>query len=88
METRLCPKVPIEVHLVLPNFITTAGYKRENETKPQITLQLEGADNLQDPEVLARLSIAGFEKGDYFPTTSVLGDLMRWGAMGNSPRND
>lgn len=59
METRLYPDVPIEVHLVVPNSIITAGYDRENETKPQITLQLEGADKPQDPDIVARLAIAG-----------------------------
>ncbi|KAI1206362.1 3-ketodihydrosphingosine reductase tsc-10 [Annulohypoxylon truncatum] len=88
MEVRLYPDVPIEVHFILPNSITTAGYERENETKPEITLQLEGAETPQDPDTVARLSIAGVEKGRYFVTTSFIGDLMRWGAMGNSPRNN
>lgn len=88
METRLYPDAPIEVHLVVPNSIITAGYDRENETKPQITLQLEGADKPQDPDIVARLAIAGIRKGRYFVTTSFLGDLMRWGAMSNSPRNN
>lgn len=88
MEVRLYPDVPIEVHLVMPNSIATAGYDRENETKPQITLQLEGTDKPQDPDTVARLSIAGIEKGRYFVTTSFVGDLMRWGTMSNSPRNN
>ncbi|OTB05079.1 hypothetical protein M426DRAFT_320136 [Hypoxylon sp. CI-4A] len=88
MEARLYPDVPIDVHIVLPNSITTAGYERENETKPEITVKLEGADTPQSPEEVARLAIAGLEKGHYFVTTSFLGDLMRWGAMGNSPRNN
>ncbi|KAI0817415.1 3-ketodihydrosphingosine reductase tsc-10 [Xylaria sp. FL0064] len=88
METHLYPNIPIEVHIVLPNSITTAGYERENETKPKITLQLEGAETPQDPDVVARLAIARIQKGHYFITTSFLGDLMRWGAMGNSPRNN
>ncbi|KAI1281088.1 3-ketodihydrosphingosine reductase tsc-10 [Xylaria sp. FL0933] len=88
METRLYPNVPIEVHIVLPNSITTAGYERENDTKPKITLQLEGAETPQDPDDVARLAIAGIQKGHYFITTSFLGELMRWGAMGNSPRNN
>ncbi|CAG8953639.1 hypothetical protein HYFRA_00010098 [Hymenoscyphus fraxineus] len=87
METRLYPDVPIDVHLVLPNSITTAGYERENETKPAITLQLEAGDVPQAPEVVARVAIEGIEKGYYFVTTSFVGELMRWGAMGNSPRN-
>lgn len=88
MEVRLYPDVPINVHLVMPNSITTAGYERENETKPQITLQLEGAETPQQPDEVARLSIAGIRNGYHFVTTSFLGDLMRWGAMGNSPRNN
>ncbi|KAI1357702.1 3-ketodihydrosphingosine reductase tsc-10 [Xylaria arbuscula] len=78
MEARLYPDVPIEVHLVMPNSITTAGYERENETKPAII----------DPEVVARLAIEGMEKGRYFITTSFLGDLMPWGAMNDLPRNN
>lgn len=69
MEARLYPDVPIDVHLVMPDSITTAGYERENETKPQVTLQLEGADKPQHPDVVARLSIAGIRKGCYFVTT-------------------
>lgn len=88
MESLLYPEVPIEVHLVLPNSITTAGYERENETKAEITLQLEGSDKPQSPELVAQLAVAGIEKGNYFVTTSFLGELMRWGAMSNSPRNN
>ncbi|KAK7730380.1 3-dehydrosphinganine reductase [Cytospora paraplurivora] len=49
---------------------------------------LEGADKPQHPDVVARLAIAGIRKGRYFITTSFLGDLMRWGAMSNSLRNN
>ncbi|KAK8024213.1 hypothetical protein PG993_012279 [Apiospora rasikravindrae] len=88
MEARLYPDVPIEVHLVLPNSITTAGLERENATKPQVTHELEGADTPQSADDVAGLSIAGLEKGRYFITTSFVGELMRWSAMGNSPRNN
>ncbi|KAI4858883.1 hypothetical protein F4820DRAFT_441432 [Hypoxylon rubiginosum] len=88
MEVRLYPDVPIEVHFIMPNYITTAGYDRENETKPEVTVQLEGADKPQDPDTVVRLSIAGIEKGRYFITTSFVRDLMRWSAMGNSPRDN
>ncbi|KAI1132723.1 3-ketodihydrosphingosine reductase tsc-10 [Nemania abortiva] len=88
MEARLYPDVPIDVHLVLPNSVNTAGYEHENETKPEITVQLEGRDVVQDPDDVARLAIAGVERGRYFIATTFVGDLMRWGAMGNSPRNN
>ncbi|KAI4601512.1 3-dehydrosphinganine reductase [Pestalotiopsis sp. 9143b] len=88
MEVRLYPNVPMVVHLVLPQSIDTAGYVSENKTKPQITLELEGVDSPQPVDDVARLAIAGIEKGRYFVTTSLLGDLCRWGAMSNSPRNN
>ncbi|KAK8086180.1 3-ketodihydrosphingosine reductase [Apiospora phragmitis] len=72
----LADALAMEMHLVLPNSVTTAGYERENATKPQ------------SAEEVASLSIAGLEKGRYFITTAFVGDLMRWGAMGKSPRNN
>ncbi|KAH9885154.1 3-ketodihydrosphingosine reductase tsc-10 [Xylariomycetidae sp. FL2044] len=78
MEVRLYPEVPIEVHLVLPNSITTAGYEHENATKRQVTHALEGADKPQSVDEVAELAINGVEKGRYFITT----------AMGNSPRDN
>ncbi|KAI0196914.1 3-ketodihydrosphingosine reductase tsc-10 [Astrocystis sublimbata] len=88
MEARLYPDTPIEVHLLLPNSVTTAGYERENATKPQVTVELEGRDTPQSADEVAALSIAGLEKGRYFIATSFTGNLMRWSAMGNSPRDN
>ncbi|KAI0101311.1 3-ketodihydrosphingosine reductase tsc-10 [Nemania sp. FL0031] len=88
MEARLYPDTPIEVHLLLPNSITTAGYERENATKPQVTHELEGPDTPQSADEVAALSIAGLEKGRYFIASSFMGNLMRWSAMGNSPRDN
>ncbi|KAI1844838.1 hypothetical protein JX266_009066 [Neoarthrinium moseri] len=88
MEVRLYPDVPIDVHLVLPNSITTAGYERENANKPQITQQIEGGDKPQSPEEVAQISVTGLESGRYFISTSFVGGLMRWGTMGNSPRDN
>ncbi|KAK8127546.1 3-ketodihydrosphingosine reductase tsc-10 [Apiospora sp. TS-2023a] len=87
-EVRLYPDIPIEVHLVLPNSITTAGYERENATKPAVTHALEGPDTPQSVDEVVGLSIAGLEKGRYCITTSFVGGLMRWSAMGNSPRDN
>lgn len=88
MEVLLYPEVPIEVHLVLPNSILTASYERENKTKPEITAQLEGAETPQTKEEVAELAISGLEKGHYFITTSFQGEMLRWCAMSNSPRNN
>lgn len=88
MEMRLHPDVSIEVHLVLPTAIQTAGFEVENKTKPQITKKLEESDKPQDPDTVARVAIASLEKGHHLITTSFIGELMRWGALSNSPRNN
>ncbi|GJC80743.1 3-ketodihydrosphingosine reductase gsl-3 [Colletotrichum liriopes] len=64
------------------------GLERENETKPQITHQLEELDPVQSPEEVARLSIKGLERGDYFVTVAFLGSLMKWSGLGGSLRNN
>lgn len=87
LEVLLYPDVPIKIHLLLPNSILTEGLTRENSTKPEITLKLEGADKPQPAEEVARLSIAGIRKGRYFVPSSFMGEMIRLGAM-NSPRNN
>ncbi|KAK7958253.1 Short-chain dehydrogenase [Apiospora saccharicola] len=87
-EVRMYPEVPIEVRLVLPNSITTVGYERENATKPAVTHALEGPDTPQSVDEVVGLSVSGLEKGRYCITTSFVGGLMRWSAMGNSPRDN
>lgn len=88
MELLLYPENPVQVHLVCPATITTPGFEREKETKPDITAELEKDEPPQTPDTVARKSIEGLEKGQHFITTSFLTELMRCGMMGNSPRNN
>ncbi|KAH7323149.1 hypothetical protein B0I35DRAFT_390203 [Stachybotrys elegans] len=88
MEVLLYPAVPIKVHLVLPDSIATVGLEHENASKSEITTKLEGPGKPQTPELVAKLAIEGLERGNYFVTTNLMGALMRWGAMSNSPRNN
>ncbi len=88
MELNLYPNNPVRVHVVCPATITSPGLSRENKTKPEITLELEKDDTPEAPDVVARRSIAGLEAGQYFVTVSFLGELMRNGVMGGSPRNN
>ncbi|KZL67459.1 short-chain dehydrogenase, partial [Colletotrichum incanum] len=78
----------VKIHVVFPGTITSPGLERENETKPQITHQLEELDPVQSPEEVARLSIKGLERGDYFVTVAFLGSLMKWSGLGGSLRNN
>ncbi|KAK0623010.1 3-ketodihydrosphingosine reductase tsc-10 [Immersiella caudata] len=88
MEMNLYPNTPVKIHLVCPATIISPGYERENRTKPGITLKLEEAEEGQTPEEVARKSMRGLEKGEYMVTCSFLGELMRCGALGGSPRNN
>ncbi|KAK2030981.1 short chain dehydrogenase [Colletotrichum zoysiae] len=78
----------VKIHVVFPGTITSPGLERENETKPQITHQLEELDPVQSPDEVAKLSIKGLERGEYFVTVAFLGSLMKWSGLGGSIRNN
>jgi len=88
MEMSLYPDTPVKVHVIFPATITTPGFDRENQTKPGITAELEKEEPAETADTVASRSIAGLERGDYFVTVSFLGELMRCGVMGGSPRNN
>ncbi|AEO68956.1 uncharacterized protein THITE_2079890 [Thermothielavioides terrestris NRRL 8126] len=88
MEVNLYPDNPVKVHVVYPATITSPGLERENKTKPAITAELEKDEPPETPDTVARRAIAGLERGEYFVAVSFLGNLMRCGVMGGSPRNN
>jgi 3-dehydrosphinganine reductase len=88
MELNLYPDNPVRVHVVYPATIVSPGLERENETKPGITVELEKDEPPETPETVARRAIQGLERGEYFVAVSFLGNLMRCGVMGGSPRNN
>ncbi|KAK4106106.1 NAD(P)-binding protein [Parathielavia hyrcaniae] len=88
MELNLYPDNPVRVHVVYPATITSPGLERENQTKPGVTRKLEEGEPPETPETVARRAIEGLERGEYFVAVSFLGNLMRCGVMGGSPRNN
>ncbi|KAK4459654.1 hypothetical protein QBC42DRAFT_274004 [Cladorrhinum samala] len=88
MELNLYPDNPVKVHVIYPATITSPGLERENVTKPAITLELEKEDPPESPETVASRAIAGLERGEYNVAVSFLGNLMRCGIQGGSPRNN
>ncbi|OLN87848.1 3-ketodihydrosphingosine reductase gsl-3 [Colletotrichum chlorophyti] len=78
----------VKIHVVFPGTITSPGLENENKTKPDITHKLEELDPVQSPDEVARLSIKGLEKGQYFVTVAWLGTLMRWSGISGSYRNN
>ncbi|KAK3504733.1 hypothetical protein B0T13DRAFT_454046 [Neurospora crassa] len=88
MEVNYYPDNPVKVHIVYPGTIVSPGYERENQTKPDITVELEKDEPAESPDTVARRAIAGLEAGKYFVDVSFLGRLMQCGIMGGSPRNN
>lgn len=87
-EAMMYPEQPVKIHVVYPGTILTSAFEREQSVKPDVTIELEKDDPRQTPEEVARKAIAGLEAGNHFVTVGILGDLMRWGVMGGSLRNN
>ncbi|KAI0881970.1 NAD(P)-binding protein [Annulohypoxylon maeteangense] len=77
----------VKLHVVYPASIGSPGFERENMTKPEVTKKIEEGDPVQSPDDVAAGAIRKLEQGQYFITSAFLGHLMRWGALGGSPRN-
>jgi len=77
----------IKIHCVLPGTILTPGFDHEQSLKHPVTAVLEEGDPAQTPEQVAEVALRRLENGGFVVTTQALGDLMRLGALGGSPRN-
>ena len=82
------PPTDIKIHCVCPATITSDGYLEEEKIKHPVTKVLEEGDPKQDEDEVAAASIKGLERGGHLVTTNFLGDAMRAGAMGGTPRNN
>ncbi|KAI0480988.1 3-ketodihydrosphingosine reductase tsc-10 [Xylariaceae sp. FL0804] len=78
----------VKVHVVFPGGISSPGFERENLTKPEITRIIEDGDPVQTPDVVAANAMRGLEKGNYMTTVAFLGHVLRWSALGGSPRTN
>ncbi|KAI0804123.1 hypothetical protein GGR55DRAFT_659911 [Xylaria sp. FL0064] len=78
----------VKVHIVYPGTISSPGLEQENKSKPEITFILEESDPIQTPDVVAAAAIRGLEKGYFAITVAFLGNVLRWGSLGGSPRNN
>ena len=81
-----CIMYGIRVHACFPATIYSPGFEEEQKSKPELTKVLEGADEGQTPDEVARTCLAGLERGRELITTTFMGALMRGGAWGGSPR--
>ncbi|KAG5513385.1 hypothetical protein PMAC_001448 [Pneumocystis sp. 'macacae'] len=78
----------VKVHCAFLATVYTPGFEREQLTKPELTKELEGADQGQTPETVASRLIKNLEKGRFFITTEIIGDLLKNNMRGPTPRNN
>ncbi|KAI8620203.1 hypothetical protein BC830DRAFT_1100353 [Chytriomyces sp. MP71] len=76
----------IDVHVYLPANMDTPGFVVENEYKPEITAQIEGAASTATPEDAASMMLAGVLNKRYFINNDALGELIRVVANGCAVR--
>lgn len=82
------PAADVKIHCVTPGAIDSPGLVQENLSKHPITLILEEGDVLQSEDQVAAAAVKGLEGGGYLISTQWLGNVMRVGMLGGSPRNN
>ncbi|KAJ2865715.1 3-dehydrosphinganine reductase [Coemansia erecta] len=78
----------IGVHCYFPGTIFTPGYEAENLTKPQITKDIEGADDGLTPEQCSRGLLKGLARGEFAICTDPISMLFRCATRGAMPNNN
>ncbi|KAJ1720075.1 3-dehydrosphinganine reductase [Coemansia biformis] len=78
----------IHVHCYFPGTIFTPGYETENLTKPQVTKELEGADDGLSPEKCSAGLFKGIKRGEFAITTDFIGLVLRCCTRGAMPNNN
>ncbi|KAJ1802933.1 3-dehydrosphinganine reductase [Coemansia sp. RSA 2599] len=78
----------INVHCYFPGTIFTPGYEAENLTKPQITKDIEGADEGMTPEQCSKGLFKGLVRGEFAIATDPITLLFRCGTRGVMPNNN
>lgn len=81
------PTHAVQISTVFPGTILSPGLEQENETKPEITHELEKDDGAQTEEEVAEKSIRGLQRGEYLVVTKLIAQAMRAPALGGGPRN-
>jgi 3-dehydrosphinganine reductase len=84
------PPAPFDVniHIVFPGTILSPGWDNEEKTKHAATRAIEASDTRQTELAAATAAVQGLEAGNYMTATSWLVQLMRWGQLGGSERNN
>jgi 3-dehydrosphinganine reductase len=76
----------IRFHTIFPATILTEAYEAENRIKTDLTKLLEGSDEGQTPQVVAKKSIQALESGQELIATDLLTGLVKASVQGGSVR--
>ena len=82
------PSADVRIHCVFPGTISSPGLELENTYKHPVTKVLEEGDTVQTEDEVAAAAIKGLERGGYLISTQLLGEAMKVGMLGGSPRNN
>jgi 3-dehydrosphinganine reductase len=74
----------INVHIMFPATILSPGFEQEQLRKPEITKLIEGADEGQTPESIAKALLLGVERGYTYITSDIIGHIARAYARGKT----
>lgn len=77
----------LTVQTYFPATILSPGFDEENKTKPQVTKDIEGADDQKTPEQCAEHLERGVEAGHFSITDGLVGMLLRISSGGSAPGN-
>ncbi|KAF2746549.1 3-ketodihydrosphingosine reductase, Tsc10 [Sporormia fimetaria CBS 119925] len=78
----------VKIHTIYPGTIKSPGLEQENLTKHPVTHLLEESDPAQTEMEAALSAVRGLERGNYMTPTNWLGELMRLGCLGGSPKDN
>lgn len=78
----------VKIHVIFPGTILSPGYENEEKTKHPVTRLLESSDPKQTEIEAATAAVKGLENGNYMTTTNWIIELLRWGSLGSSQRNN
>lgn len=86
-DTQAAP-FDVNVRVIFPGTILSPGFEHEEKTKHPVTRACESSDPQQTEMEAAMATIQGLEGGNYMTATNWIVKLLRWGALGNSQRNN
>ncbi|OAK98937.1 3-ketosphinganine reductase-like protein [Phaeosphaeriaceae sp. SRC1lsM3a] len=78
----------VSIHVIFPGTILSPGFDNEEKTKHPVTRELESSDPKQTELEAATSAVQGLEGGNYMTATNWIVKLLRWGALGSSPRDN